>query len=228
MAAPAIGLRPGVLPQSFSVDWSHPIAQGLTSLVVPQSIARTTDVVGNPLTVSGATTNARAITIASTQFVTLGTVGAATRWTALALARPTATSAGNAQGLVTRVGSGSTHNFYIGFQAATGNFEVGHRESAGGAYRFTTGVAQTLNREQLFVGTYDGTNIQAWRDGSRVGVVAATDPNAGVFTLAIGGVADGALYRYVGDVRLAATWNRALSANEIATLTADPFCFLRY
>jgi len=88
------------------------------------------------------------------------------------------------------------------------------------------------NEQQLFVGTWDGTNtanqVKLYVDGKIAAQGTATsNASSASNNLTIGGNSFGAAVPWQGTISLVLVYSRVLDANEIAELYYDPFAMLR-
>jgi hypothetical protein len=236
MAAPAIGLRPGFAPMRAAIDWSHPLAAGLVFYAMPGT--------GLPDLVRGYTPTYTATEFVGTKFgpaaaltgstsqVTYGTgpvMGGASDWTAIAALRVNAGTAGTV--LCKRNAfSAAGEEFRLGM-ASGGALVI----SAGGTFT-NFSLAGVVARSQSVVGvTATASACVPFVNGRVVaGTTAAnrrSSGSAGANTITVGRInaeGDGLGASADGAVALAAAWNRALTAAQMAQIMTDPFCLLRY
>lgn len=224
------------------VDWSHPLAVGLKSLVFPADLVDLVRGTG-VITVNGTPTNVGTPYGAgrnfngTTDYLEIGTpIATAGAWSLFAVFRATATATG-AGVIAERYPPANTNVAYalgVGITSATPlQLECGYYNSAGsGAWQLATGSVITIGRWNNVVATYAGNAgaINLYLNGLRdaTGSGSGADPTPDQPTrIAIRHDATGSP-NLPGDIAVTGIWNRALSANEVATLYADPFCILRY
>lgn len=103
--------------------------------------------------------------------------------------------------------------------------------SVGGTNYSAAGTV-TVGRDSVFVGTFDGGNLHFYQDGVLIGANA----NAGVLTydtssagnlILAGSSSVTAANQFAGDIYWCAAGNRPLSANQIRSLSQNPFQLVR-
>lgn len=136
-------------------------------------------------------------------------------FTVLAIHNPTASSSGNSQDIVTKLNSGATAGWVLGYGSTGPPFF-----SRTGGVAVIGDNATHLNEWHLLAGTYDGTNIafycnSIYKSGGvdTANIVGATDP------LRINGrVGDVAGKGAKGRYDTVAIWSRGLSQAELDTV----------
>lgn len=233
MAAPALGLRKRFVPLAASVDWSHSLASDLEFCGVPtlgidlakmrpatfvaasgQTYSSDASGFGATLTVSWANNATTDLAFLSGPF----TVAVAARLlnvdaTQVSFGRSAYVSESNNQGwaLQRRMSSSGTRGFSF----------TSYQNNAASSYACTnavTAVAQTY----VQIGRSNGSNLREnFVNGTRLATnVNNANPVNSTEPLLIG---------TLNNVpTIAVAWSRALSNNEIAMFTADPFALLRY
>lgn len=232
---------------SFEVDRSHPLASGLIFLWLPAaSPVPQLGCPGSPVygafTANGKGTNWGAGSdyrryvlvpagspLANGRFAYPASIAVVGRMSSYANA-----GAGTTTGLVaglTDVGPFVGLAFNTSTTTATMSYGTG---TSFGSVAFGSSGADALANvlgNHVFIGTIrDGEQI-LYRDGVRVNSATNSVPSAP--TMANPNVTlhfyPGATARAITNTNtLVAFWNRILSANEAAEMSADPFCFLRY
>ncbi len=103
--------------------------------------------------------------------------------------------------------------------------------SVGGTNYSAAGTV-TVGRDSVFVGTFDGSNLHFYQDGVLIG----SNANAGVLTydtsssgnlILAGSSSVTAANQFAGDIYWCAAGNRPLSANQIRSLSQNPFQLVR-
>lgn len=118
--------------------------------------------------------------------------------------------------------------FYLSFLGA-GDLRF-MTQTAGGRVDTDSPCVPSTTEFGLYAGTYDGATVRLYANGVQL---ANTEAQTGALTSTagnfwIGNYGTGAVgWSFNGDIALAAVWNRALSAGEIAQLYADPWCMFR-
>lgn len=105
---------------------------------------------------------------ASSQYATCSDLGSLSQWTVEVWFRLTTSLSSKVSSIVTNVFNGSNLNFSIGTNNAPTNYNlcVGFFN---GAWRNTTGFTASVNQWYQVVGTYDGTNLIQYVNGSASG-----------------------------------------------------------
>lgn len=223
-----------------SVDWSHPLAQGLVFCAGPYSawtdLARGVRPSSVPACAHGASTYGRtSATDATNQVVYpsgatghldftsqpysilwVGATPATSGVYPLGPARSNYVSEASNNGWVFAIRSDADTKPGMAFQVHANNGVAVYAACSTGA-----GVI-TLNKQFVALGVSSGASTQTlYIDGIRRGTASSANPlSAGAVSMVIGQNAS------VQQTHVA-IWNRAQSANEAAMLAADPFCFLR-
>ena len=211
------------------IDWSNPITRGLLRLVgdATQSDA----VTRTPVTKNGTVTYNKGsgykfqpFTASSASLIDAPT----DKYTVFALAY--AYTASEEIGIVTRTTNGDyRQNYFLAFVNGV-QPRVGHKNLVGGAYtNIGSSISATAGSLCAAAGTFDGSTMRVYTNGVLGGSVAATSPyqtaGAFVFDTQIGAF-DGIqrVRPYTGrGIQVAAIWNRALSEEEIRSLSANPY-----
>lgn len=247
MAAPAIGRRPRWAPGAGAeIDWSHPLAAGLETFVVPSLLV---DLTGRrSVAVVGAVKLAdpKAVGNGASGFVAASaylTVGPSSSPIVGPLANATITGVYTAP----NTGAGNDHSIYCE-RAATGN-DIAKLTyaSAGGTLNCAQAAwrndAGTLINLPSTIAVGDGlvhatsnirratTTCEIWDDGklgasTTNGAMTTAFTNAGISNR-IGVDLQDTSGAFPGTVHAVILHSRALSAGEVAQLHADPFCMLR-
>lgn len=233
MPAPAIGVRRSFAPAApAAIDWSHPIAQGLTqcvtsrgSLITPPSVStliRSRGDFGTGLTNNGS----------GTELAMRYTVPSANGpWTHFGAVTVTSVALGPIA-TVYRDALTTTTDRTIGIY--TGN--LWGLYIFDGAAKYATGASVTVG-PHVIVGTSSGSAIQVWADGVPGTAVATSNAGFDGYTPPLSwslgkssanGQFGSANATFPGVIHIGGSWNRVLNAAEIEMLTADPFCFLRF
>jgi hypothetical protein len=157
----------------------------------------------------------------NTQYATVPNIGSKSNWTVEGWVRFNSSLNGQVAMIVGNQYNGTNAiNFTIGTNGAPGSYNI----QAGffnGAWRNTTGFAPTLNTWYQIVGTYDGSTIRQYVNGSASGGTlnyAATPVSGGEIRLMRrwDDVAS-STNLFDGDLAIARIYDRALSATEVAT-----------
>lgn len=228
MAAPALGVRRRFVPSSASVDWSHPLAQGLqfcgvSSLGLDLAKNRIGSVSGhtNTSSVYGPTklvswTNAQTTDLAFTSgpyTIATASVLSANNTYYASMDRSVYVSESNSQGWAMQSRPNS--------DARPGLSSISLRNNSVANYVIHTGTLAPLGSYVHLVRS-NGSNLrELFVDGLR----RATNANN---ANPVSSSANLTMTVTSFTVTLGLCWSRSLSDNEIAMLTADPFCFLRY
>jgi len=238
MAAPTIGRRPRWNPgPTASVDWSHPISLGLKSYVLP---SHSVDLVRGLVTTSGnparaATPYGQGLTLDGVDdYVDIGRPIGAGAWTLFALVKLASTVNGFGPAIIGERYTSSNSNvaYNLGLAPATSsspsNLATGYFN---GGWSNAVGSALTVGAWTSCAGTFAGSAglLSLYVDGLRVATNtgSGTDPAPNENTN-IGRRHDATgTSLFPGDIAVAAIWNRALPAVEVAALYADPFVLLR-
>lgn len=216
-------------PAGARINWGHPLAQGLASVVIgssPLNVARnTTGTTSGTVTRNNATRVGEALTIDGTSgFLEYDDLPATS-----ALAAPPFTA------LSFHIGStgGVVQSF-----GGSGSNGGGWKMSYGGTTATLTfgGVANylTSNAWNANVPIVAGVSVNAnggtarfFRDGRFLGSSSVGTAIAAKRQYRIGAAFNGSTLEYFGgSVGYAYLWGRALPDAEIAALYADPYCFM--
>lgn len=243
MSAPAIGLRSRWAPASARVDWSHPLSQGLAFCVVPsvsvhdlaigyQAVRNGTptpsrNAFGAAARLSSATSDfleysgvPDAPFLGPISFLWVGNVQTASAFRSIAHKHAGAggsqspfsvltDNAASPQALILSRANLGNRNF----TTTTGCLPVGVDNVV------VITAPEAIQTSPAFY--VNGLEFSSTSAGSGSG--ASTGSSA---SIRVGRRADGAVQSN-GDVSIVAIWSRALSVNEVAALTADPFQMLR-
>jgi hypothetical protein len=245
MSAPAIGLRPRFAPGANAhVDWSHPLAAGLEFCVVPSAgindLARgyVGTISGSPTLSPGPLGVAGNLSSGTSDFyeysgvpdapflgpMTMMWVGVMRTASAFrSLVHKHASNGGNANPLSYYVGNSASPMTITSSRAASNNRNF---ETAGCFATNTTNTVVVTHPSGTVTDapTFYVNGLVFSGTGAGIGTGAVTGSQAAV---RVGRRADGST-QTDGLVHACMLWSRALSANEAAALTADPFCMLRY
>lgn len=221
MAAPAIGVRPRVVPPSTAkVDWSHPLAQGL---LFAFSTAHEVDWSGlTTFTRLGGGTTQRATGVGAG--VVANSTSVRTGWSVPAACFPSqqrgtmfaVTSGPAAASNFLWDSEGDRFAFYL--LNASAHFLASGSDIDGGTY--PTGhntVGQSCDGSTM-TGYLNGNRYvsSAYTPGTRTGLGYVMDRNTGTG------------FNWSSPVSVFIGWSRALTAQEHAQIHANPFCFLRW
>jgi hypothetical protein len=164
---------------------------------------------------------------ASLEEATLPALSSLNNWTIEAWFRVTATLTGQVTAVICDQWNLTTN---LNFSMGTNNAPTDYRMRIGffnGAWRNTAGFAPTLNTWYHMVGTYDGTTMKEYVDGT------LTSSASSLGTSSSGGVGLRVARRwdetatstnyFPGDVGLTRIWNSALSAAQVQELYDENF-----
>lgn len=233
MAAPALGLRKRFTPLAASLDWSHPLAADLEFCGVPtlgvdlakmrpaKFLAASGQTYSSDASGFGATLTASWANNATTDLAFLSgpfTVAVAARLlnvdaTQVSFGRSAYVSESNSQGwlLQRRPSVSGTRGFSF----------TSFRNNSAANYACSNAIA-AVAQTYVQVGRSNGSNL---RENFVNGIQLATNVNNS-------NPVDSTEPLLVGTLNnvptIAIAWSRALSNNEIAMFTADPFSLLRY
>lgn len=251
MAAPVIGTRPRVVPpKGATVDWSHPLAQGLEFCFIPAhgvvELARGYSATTGG-TISDTTSTLGAGRLASTtsgywSFAGVPDAPFLGDLSVMAVGKRNTASL-NTFGWLGGKDNGSTVNnnalpftFYISSGASVHTLQVA-RGGASTASTWSTsgsGPGGPYNVNLTFtmlasVPTSMASNATFWVNGESV-VISPTGGASGAPTgsgrpMRIG--ASSQSYRSDWIFNIFAVWSRQMSHGDAAALYADPFCFLK-
>lgn len=179
---------------------------------------RTTGPWGSCLNCDG-TTSSRRLTASDATWLRLAT------WTVAVLFR--AANVTGDKGLVNKGNSaGSQINYFLGI---TGNQPYASYTSATSTYKSAVSATTvTANRWYHLCGTYDGASVKTYLDGVLVATLAsalACQQTSDILTIGRTGIIAGAYWS--GQIDGPLVLSGALSAQEVATLAADPFALVR-
>lgn len=231
MPAPAIGVRRRFTPPAPAVvDWSHPIAQGLTHCVTPRGSLLAAPSVSSLIRSSGEFGTALTNNGTGTQLA-IDYKLPANGWTHFAAVTVTSVAVSTLASIY-RVAQVITTDRLVGIY--TGN--VWGLYIYDGAVKVATAASAAVG-PAVVVGTSSGSSIQTWVNGAPGTAVATSNAGFGYsgdaqyWSLARttnGNNGFGATDAvFPGVIHIAASWQRVLTTAEIETVSADPFCFLR-
>lgn len=205
------------------INWAHPLAQGLTAFVIPalrfdfatNSAVTPTSGAGGTLT-PGVTGMSYAPAAGSGNDILLG--NQRNMMTTAATIACQAQSTNNAGDYAFFAGERSNNKALIiqKNNVTSARFALWNAD-----IDFTT----DFRLSPVLVGTVVGSSQIAYNNGSQgaTGTGSRTVPSTPAYS-----VAGNTNAPFTGNVMWGALWNRALSASEVAMLSADPFCmFLR-
>jgi len=154
----------------------------------------------------------------SSQYATLPNIGSKNTWTCEVWVKFNSSLTGQISSVVTNQYNGSNLNFSIGTNNAPSSYNI----VAGffnGAWRNTTGFAPTLNTWYQIVGTYDGSVIRQYVNGSASGgtlnYVGTSSSGGEIRMMGRWDTLSGSVNYIDGDLSIVRIYNRALSATEI-------------
>jgi hypothetical protein len=155
----------------------------------------------------------------SSQYATLPNIGSKSVWTCEVWVRFSSSLTGQISSVITNQFNGaSSLNFSIGTNNAPSSYNI----VAGffdGAWRNTTGFAPILNTWYQIAGTYDGSTIRQYVNGSASGGTlnyAGTSTSGGqIRMMGRWDTLAGSVNYIDGDLAIARIYNRALTAAEI-------------
>lgn len=229
------------------IDWDHPLAQGLQRFCVPAGGTMIDLVTGRRLTPYASSLPTQGVTAfgdslqsagnGSGAYIAQPTVQwpASFMWCGGLVGTPPASDCGLCAVIHNVPGSGETpwyiHGIGVHGTASDARFHLATSAPGGGAgtYEGTVNGAALSGRQNVIVATAAVGACDLYQNGLRT-AGNATNPTA-----VISGSADTyfAVNTYTnagrnsqGSCSAAAYWWRRLSANEVAMLTADPFCML--
>lgn len=245
MAAPAIGLRPAFAPRSAVIDWSHPLSQSLEFCVVPavsvHDLARGYPAVrnGSPAVSRNKFGEAVRLASATSDFLEYTGVPDAPFLGALSVLWVGNVQTASAfRSLVHKHASNGANNSPFSLltdnSASPQKLTLSRASSGSNRNYDTTAGCLPVGVDNVVVMTTPSgivnTTPAIYVNGlaqATTGVGPSTFNATGSgASIRIGRRADGAVQAN-GDVSIVALWSRALSANEVAALTADPFQMLR-
>lgn len=154
------------------------------------------------------------------QYATLPNIGNKSRWTAEVWVKFNSSLTGQISSVVTNQFNGSNLNFSIGTNNAPSSYNivVGFFD---GAWRNTTGFAPTLNTWYQIAGTYDGSVIRQYVNGSTsegsLNYVGTPSSGGEIRMMGRWDTLSGSVNYIDGDLAIVRIYNRALSATEIQT-----------
>lgn len=251
MAAPTIGRRPRWAPGiSAYFDSTHPTASSLLALWRPggadfvnlmnrgddlvwsggAGIVQTASAFGTTLgmdTTSAATTSSSWLDSAPSAGLQPSTA-VTLLWCGVIYGSGSATGSRRLIGMHPDNANGTPFISWGLYRSSATAITAGCGTSAG--FASTSAFTPTVGSNVIAL-TYDGANIIAYLNGSRVASVAQTG------TLSYTGTANVTINGYGGasatnginaGMTLGAVWGRALTGNEIAAVSAHPFSLLRY
>jgi hypothetical protein len=250
MSAPAIGLRPRVTPTKWvPVDWSHPLAPRGGWAALPHTGTDafghvgtiTTNASRNGLNAFGAAASTSSASTGGIQFPTPAHLTAATSaLTVVWVGEIVGLNTNNNQLLTIRDNASDASPFLVaGMMEDTssgGTANLALRDQSG-TYRTSTiaSAFATGQGARVFIGVFDAANnvSTVYRDGNRVGssswsgVTAlswpASSPGIGVLGYGTNTLDQGVQ----GSCSMAAIYPSALSAAQVAAISADPFQIFR-
>jgi hypothetical protein len=244
MAAPAIGVRPRWAPgPSAKINWSHPLSQGLIGCILPGQSYR--DLVYGVQGTAAGTTNFAASPFGQSARATTG----ATDTNHLDWNGPTADVVGATAGTFTLVvtfenlGTAGNNNSLLASRWGVGNQWLIYTSQIGGPGTVRCGVGSTglnlLTGPTIVAGetavvtmVRDGINLALWKNGVLGASNASGDTGGFVSTststLRMFNKTDDSGTSGTNVITALIVQKRALSANEIVSLHADPFQMLSY
>ncbi len=161
----------------------------------------------------------------SSQYVDLGATLQFNHRTIIAWVFPTSFATGD-RAIVVQ-GNTTARNFYV-FIQTTGVPYAGFTVGASQFKNAISSVAMILNAWTQMATTYDGITLKLYLNGAMVGSSAQTGtPDTSVLSASLGRLGSVASNFYDGKIDHVLFWNEALTANEIAYLYCEPFCFMQ-
>lgn len=249
MAAPAIGVRRRWAPRAFAtVNGEHPLSQGLVSALVPTG-ATFYDVARSVLLTQGGTNNFGQGAVATGPAATITAATSSSRWdwpettwlprsnlSILLVHRKTDSTLRNtaAFGHYSAANNSDRCSVALPFGSGTIFFDNGGTSTTTGGGRLSMGDPGNHVQTSVWVFTSGPVNgpMAIWRNGNQLAYSAdraASRTNNATFCLGNGLASTGT--PAASDIAAFggfAVWNRVIADTEIATLTSDPYCFLRY
>lgn len=228
MAAPAIGLRRRWTPPlSATIEWTHPLAQGLVTCWWPGVVNDKVDGAvwsGESSTVIGSgpfgrsrsvTTSAKITRVANPLQQQTGSI--------MIVQRLTAAPATDGNGIGNSLNDTTNRwGAHLPYGDSTIYFDIANTSTGRLTY-----AGWTWGNWDVFVLTNGATGGQSiWGNGLRLAndSVATSSGFSGSWGL---GQHAGVSNTNTNQVAILAAWRRELLAGEVAKLTEDPFCFLR-
>ena len=242
MSAPAIGVRPGWLPSPTArVDSSHPLASGLSAFVTPGT--QTDLVTGNRLSVGGtgvlATPQGGGSTSwSASAYQKLGDgsrLGALAQFSVVAYVRTAATTYGLGRTIYSERATSGNDICKMAWSKSGNTFSITYRDNLPSGLINNDGVTSVAPLTFATVGMVrtSATAFQLWVNGRldstfTAGAMTTNFSDAGLQQTVGIDVADSpSHWGSDGGIAWVGCWTRALSANDMASLNADPFQMIR-
>jgi len=233
MAAPALGVRRRFVPSSASVDWSHPLAQGLEFCGIPSislDIAKgrvATNVVSAPQVYGERPSDFGLATVARWENNATTDLGFTSGPFSIAVINTVFDNTGyfTSFGRSAYVSESNNQGWELSSRPTAdtrrGLSFVSNRNNNVTSYALSTLVVASPGT-YVHVGRSNGSNLrELFINGLRLNSTASNiNPLSSTGPLFLGTSNNATV--------IALAWNRSINNNEIAMLTSSPFCLLRY